>query len=275
MFQEREHHWSTTMAYQRRPGRHEDDESSMLTEIIPIGCLISSAAASPIMFELQNTAIWMLNIAIFFVASACFMLQHKEEIKQYGPIGIAVYTVVGLAAYSSARTSLKELVSWIPISIGITLILCVFFPPRLREFRVRARNFDFRLEEERVLEPLRYPMQPGSVLSNGDLETREQTEQTRLWLHNRDHDLAFTIGRPASFYSDQNGSTDILGGFENQPHRTEPTVRQGHPQTNYDPEACWGSFHPYQDATRVELSQYPRSLSPESMSEPLEERTVL
>lgn len=74
-----------------------NEETRMLLEIVSIGCMISSAVASPILFELQTTRTWIMyvlliqcalhinvasDILIFFIGSACFILQNQEEIKQ-------------------------------------------------------------------------------------------------------------------------------------------------------------------------------------------------
>ncbi|KAG4432751.1 hypothetical protein IFR05_011756 [Cadophora sp. M221] len=101
----------------------------MLKAIVPLGCMASSAMVSPILFEIRK--IWFPDVLIFFVSSTTFLLQHHAEVKTYGPFSLVLAAVFGIAAISSARSSLKELTPWIPIALCLLNLLTAFSLPRL------------------------------------------------------------------------------------------------------------------------------------------------
>ncbi|KAH9220307.1 hypothetical protein DL95DRAFT_456458 [Leptodontidium sp. 2 PMI_412] len=103
----------------------------MLKAIVPLGCMASSAMVSPILFELRK--IWFPDVFIFFVSSTAFLLQHLAEVKTYGPFTLILAAIFGIAAFSSARSSLKELTPWIPIALCLLYLLTAFSLPRLHE----------------------------------------------------------------------------------------------------------------------------------------------
>jgi len=171
-----------------------------------------------------------------------------------------------------------------------------------------AENNEILMEEGRIIGFQTSPVQPGSVQSDGDIQCREQTLLTRLWLRDRDHDVAFALGRPASRYSSRSihDSSIALGDFECQPYTVDHMVRSrmaeshtgAHPQampetfqpytvehmvrsqeaeshTGAHPQAMPETFQPPQHAAGAEPKNHRRSISPDSISEVSEERPLL
>lgn len=198
---------------------------------------------------------------------------------RHGPYALAAYTCFGLGAYSSTRTTLSELVPWIPTSLCIILLLTVFLPPKIRELRANPDFNDIHMEEGMMPGILRSQAQPGSVQSDGSIQQREQTLMTRLWLQNRDHDVAFTLGRPASRYSNRSvhDSTIILSDSDDQPSGEEHIIIPQQPETDTraNTHVLPKTIRLSQQVGDAESETYPRSISPASWSERSEARLLL
>lgn len=195
-------------------------------------------------------------------------LTHRSR---HGPYALAAYTCFGLGAYSSTRTTLSELVPWIPISLCISLLLTVFFPPKIRELCAAPENDEILMEEGRFLGFHRSPVQPGSVQSDGHIQHREQSPMTTRWVRNSEHDVAYTLGRPASRYSSRSlhDSTIVLDDFEDEPYRGECMVRpqEAENYTSTPPQDMPEASLPCQHAAGAEAESYPRSTSSDSLFE--------
>ena len=193
---------------------------------------------------------------------------------RYGPYALAAYTCFGLGAYSSTRTSLSELVPWIPISICISSLLTVFFPPKVQELLASPSDNEIRMEEGRMFGDPRSPVQPGSVQSDGDIQNRQQTHFTRNWLQDYEHDLAFLGGRPASRYSSRSlhDSTIVLEDFSDE---DDHMVRSAQADNHAEAHSQALTEPMDQNGMECEPRNYPRSTSPDSMSEVPEGRPLL
>jgi hypothetical protein len=106
-------------------------------------------------------------------------------------------TFLGLAAYSSARTSLKELVPWLPPALCLFVLLTVYFFPKLRQTSSGNNGTPNAMEEGRSFGFYGTPVEPGSVQSDEDNRSHQWNPEVNRWLG---HDTSYAggIGRPAS-----------------------------------------------------------------------------
>ena len=119
---------------------------------------------------------------------------------RYGPFTLVAATFLGLAAYSSARTPLKELVPWLPTALCLFILLTVYFFPKLRNSLRGDHGTHIDLEDGRPFGYHGTPVEPGSIQSDQDFHNRHQSLGVNRWL---DYDISFTggIGRQESPHS--------------------------------------------------------------------------
>jgi hypothetical protein len=116
---------------------------------------------------------------------------------RYGPFTLVAVTFFGLAAYSSARTPLKELIPWLPTALCLFILLTVYFFPKLRQSLRGDNGTQIAMEEGRAFGYHRTPVEPGSIQSEEDIRSRNQSLDVARWL---EYDTAHAggIGQPAS-----------------------------------------------------------------------------
>jgi hypothetical protein len=72
-------------------------------------------------------------------------------LSRYGPLVVPAAALLGLAAYSSARTPLRELVPWMPIALSLLLLLTTYSLPRLWPNFKESVNVDQQIALEEGL----------------------------------------------------------------------------------------------------------------------------
>lgn len=140
----------------------------MIKVVVPLGCMAPAAISSPMLFEYRK--LWLTTVLVFFLSTGVFVAQHAEEMKIYGPFTLAFATFLGLAAYSSARTPLPELIPWMPLVVWSFVMLTVYFLPKAHRFFTRPIliNPEHAMEEGRYDFP-RFPAE--AVHSYPDLRS--------------------------------------------------------------------------------------------------------
>jgi hypothetical protein len=188
-------------------------------------------------------------------------------------------TFLGLAAYSSARTSLEELVPWLPTALCLFVLLTVYFIPKLRQ----TLNGDYgnQIAMEEGCSPGFYgtPVEPGSVRSQMSIRTRQQSPEVERWLTQDTSHMGCGIGRPASRNSGRQSIRDSDIDLDDTSSVTRIVVQRmvspSRPGYNINnlPQIASESGFPSQRFATAGPSQssqpkdhYPRSLSLESVA---------
>ena len=188
---------------------------------------------------------------------------------RYGPYTLAVSTLLGLVAFSSASTTLPELVPWLPLSISVYFLLTVFSAPRVHEFFTPTEDFDILMEEGQCRTSARTPVEPGSIQSDEDIQSHQETFENTLRLQN--HNLSF-MG-PASQFSggSSHSNSIILSGSPRNPDVFAAVHTVGLAQEDaffgMSPQT-WpqsGKYNPLAMDTEARNIHMPRSMSPDSM----------
>ena len=110
---------------------------------------------------------------------------------RYGPFTLVAATFFGLAAYSSARTSLKELVPWLPLAVCLFVLLTVTLFPKLRQSLSGDNGTQIAMEEGRLPGFYGSLVEPGSVQSEEDTNIHQWNPDVEIWL---EHDISYTGG---------------------------------------------------------------------------------
>ena len=103
-------------------------------------------------------------------------------------------TLLGLAAYSSARTSLQELVPWLPPTFCLLVLITVYFPRKIRQSINGYNGSQIAMEEGRPCGHDGTTVEPGSVQSNEDYganRTNRQSLDVEHWL---EHEISHIGG---------------------------------------------------------------------------------
>lgn len=134
------------------------------------------------------------------IASCCETSKLVLTLFRYGPFTLVAATFLGFAAYSSARTTLKELVPWLPLALALFVLLTVYFFPKLRQLFSRDSETLIAMEEGQGYPLYGTPVEPGSVQSDEDIRSRQRSLEVDRWL---EYDISHVggIGRPASRHS--------------------------------------------------------------------------
>ena len=193
---------------------------------------------------------------------------------RYGPFTLVAATFLGLAAYSSARTSLKELVPWLPTSLCLFVLLTVYFIPTIREALNTEETTQISMEEGRSFIFPATPVEPGSVQSEGETMSRQQSLDMQRWLS---YDISF-MGRPESLYSGGQSSPESNIDLEeayrlprivaqrmvsrSQPGYTVSSLLRTSSDSNF-PLRRFSAAAPR--SQRIQPRDCPRSLSPGSL----------
>lgn len=111
---------------------------------------------------------------------------------RYGPFTLAIATLLGLAAYSSARTPLRDMVSWIPLFICLLVLLTVFFLPRLYQ-TLQGADPNISMEEGHAGFILDHFGEPMETTSRRGSHRGGRLRET----HFRELDIS-NMGRPTS-----------------------------------------------------------------------------
>ena len=118
---------------------------------------------------------------------------------RYGPFTLVAATFLGLAAYSSARTSLKELVPWLPLALCLFVLLTVYFFPKLKQSLSGNNEVQNSMEEGRTRGFYGTPVEPGSIQSEEEIQRGRWSPQVNQWLeHDTSHAGGRDIERPGS-----------------------------------------------------------------------------
>lgn len=117
-------------------------------------------------------------------------------LSSYGAFTLVAATFLGLAAYSSARTPLKELVPWLPIALCLFILLTVFFFPKVRRIFNGGGGDEpqFAMEEGRALRfahSIGTSVEPGSIQSEEDNRSQQQSLNVAHWI---DHETSHMRG---------------------------------------------------------------------------------
>jgi hypothetical protein len=126
------------------------------------------------------------------ITSRCEHSKALLTTSRYGPFTLVAAAFLGLAAYSSARTSLKELVPWLPLALCLFVLLTVYFFPRLRQSLSGNNEEQISMEEGRTRGFYGTPVEPGSIQSEEEIQSRRWNPQVDHWL---EHDTSHTGGR--------------------------------------------------------------------------------
>jgi hypothetical protein len=110
---------------------------------------------------------------------------------------------MSIAAYSSARTTLTELVPWIPLALCLFVLLTVYFFSKLRHSLRADNQAQIAMEEGRGFHGT--PVEPGSVQS-------DEVSQTLRWSQEMNRRLEFDISHTGGI--DRPGSSEILSSRE-------------------------------------------------------------
>ncbi|RFU32444.1 hypothetical protein B7463_g3863, partial [Scytalidium lignicola] len=169
-----------------------------------VGLMSSSAAATLILF--QERRVCFIAVLVFIGASMAFASLYLRPITLLGPYALAVVAVLGIVAFSSARTSLKELVPWMPAIVSLFLFLTVYFGPILKAF-ISGDNPD----EDMTLEEGSYYSlngEPGSLrsLNNSIVPRNGSFSVANQWLQ---HDISHMSRSEFSFPDHSPHSSDI------------------------------------------------------------------
>ncbi|KAH8602900.1 hypothetical protein B0O99DRAFT_666494 [Bisporella sp. PMI_857] len=233
-----------------------------------LGCMAGSAFASPVLYEIQNIRLFITRR---YNCKLPAVLPHRYGVLadtiRYGPWVLALYTLLGLAAYSSAQTTLPQLVPWIPISICVCLLLTVFLAPKLRRISLSAEdpsNLLFPMEEGRLHTPTGYPDEEESVQTNGAIYNQQERRQTTLWLLN--HLTSYMMGPPASPLSGGSHHDSSIFLDDDQHMVSQEDMANSAPATSnlQDHDENDPSQGNFRDDPSHPVTDAPRSISPES-----------
>ncbi|CZR50191.1 uncharacterized protein PAC_00063 [Phialocephala subalpina] len=209
------------LLYLQRTSR--ENVQKMVKVVVPLGCMAPAAIASPMLFEYRTS--WLVDVLVFFVSTGAFVAQHAEEMKIYGPFTLAFATFLGLAAYSSARTPLPELIPWMPLVVWSFVMLTVYFLPKVHGFFVRPIliNPENAMEEGRYEFP-RFPAE--AVHSYPDLRIHSGGGNLEM-MTLLDHALTGIDPYPACGLMDGLSSHESDIDLQEQPEAVVVALRRG------------------------------------------------
>jgi hypothetical protein len=189
----------------------------------------------------------------------------------YGPFTLVGVTFLGLAAYSSARTPLKELVPWLPTALCLFILLTVYFFPKLRQSLRGGNGIQIAMEEGRPFGYHGTPVEPGSIQSEEDIRSRYHSLEVNRWL---EYDTAYAggMGRPASRHSAGLSTRESDIDLEDRQsvarivaQRMISPSRPGYNMNNVPQTASENGF-PSQRFAQAGSSNQPRDYRPRSLS---------
>ena len=198
---------------------------------------------------------------------------------RYGLITIPIATLFGLAAYSSARTPLYDLVPWIPMALCLFLMVTAYsLPYFLPRFGItptdRAMHNQIALEDG-----LRYldedlEVEPGSIQAMESLPEQEESPMLARFDEHEISNMSRSESRLSRFTSHSDSDIDLEDNMQTANvslHRMVSSSREGYcmsglPQTSSDsgyPSSRFGTF----PAGQIHQSRNDRSilLSPKSL----------
>ncbi|KAH8814937.1 hypothetical protein F5884DRAFT_746514 [Xylogone sp. PMI_703] len=177
------------------------------------GVMGSSAAASLILFEEKRVS--FVAVMIFIAAAIVFAWVCLGPLTEFGPCALAVAAVLGIGAYSSARTTLKELVPWMPIIICLFLLLTVSFGPLIKSFITRDDDDENATLEEGTRYPLNTVPRP---LGSPPRSHRSGNEPSPLANYLMDHEVSHMTRSEWRFPNRSQHSSDINLSDELESH---------------------------------------------------------
>jgi hypothetical protein len=99
---------------------------------------------------------------------------------RYGPLVVPAAALLGLAAYSSARTPLRELVPWMPLALSLLLLLTTYSLPRLWPNFMESAQVDQQLALEEGLFQLPHGANEDTIRSVQIREGYEPRDQYHM-----------------------------------------------------------------------------------------------
>ena len=133
---------------------------------------------------------------------------------RYGPFTLVAATLLGIAAYSSARTSLTELVPWLPLALCLFLLLTVYLFPKLGDSLRVDNEVQNAMEEGLSSGFYGTPVEPGSVQLEEWIPSRQWSPEINNWI---EHNLSHVGGRddqpaPSETMSTRESDVDLDEG---------------------------------------------------------------